>query len=182
METQEIIAQKAHYIIINVTFRYADPVYGEIYDCVVNGGHHQAFYSATREQAIQFIQSTAAEYEGRRWFSQDGQSVEMRVDVIWDGPNPDEETYTQIQQAAEDLRYLICASGGMATKSRVEDYLIRQFGISRYMAHNVMNDQEARNVRPVVFSGGKACWNQAQMNRLAPTPEQYPHLCKDNVW
>jgi len=83
-----------------------------------------------------------------------------------------------IERAAEDVRYLICAAGGMAAKSLVEDYLIRYFGISRYLAHEIMNQQEIRNILPVVFSDGKAYWNQAQMLRPVPRPEDYPGLAE----
>lgn len=170
-------------VTIRVKYQYNHLIYGDIYDCWTEGGRHETRYCAIRDQALAFVRETAGGYEQARWVNRDGSPAPApQVDVIWEGPNPDDENYAQIQRAAEDLRYLICASGGMATKSRVEDYLIRQFGISRYLAHNVMNDQEARNVLPVVFSDGKAYWNQAQMSRPAPEPAQYPHLCKDDAW
>lgn len=81
-----------------------------------------------------------------------------------------------LQRAAEDVVYLIVESGGIATKSRVEDYLMERFAVDRYQAHRVMNDIESQNVRPFVVLDGGVYWNQIDMMRAKPSPEEYPTL------
>lgn len=48
---------------------------------------------------------------------------------------------------AQDIVKRIVESGGMATKSSVEDELMPMFGVDRYMAHQVMNHIEYHNLR-----------------------------------
>lgn len=41
----------------------------------------------------------------------------------------------------------IYRSGGMATKTRVEDYLMPKYNINRYCAHDIMNYIQQHNLK-----------------------------------
>jgi len=102
--------------------------------------------------------------------------IEESTRAIADGePDIDLEV---LSNAAQDIQYLIVKGGGMATKSLVEDVLIERYGVSSYRAHQIMNDLEYNNVRPMVFSDGGVNWNQAETSRPEPKLDDYPEINK----
>ncbi len=73
----------------------------------------------------------------------------------------------------ESIRYLIIKSGGMATKSLVEDVLIDRFGcLDRSNAHSLTNMAEATNKR--FFTIGPTRWTSKQWPE--PQVEDWPYL------
>ncbi len=44
----------------------------------------------------------------------------------------------------------IVAAGGMATKTKVENYLMPKYNLTRYAAHEIMNYIEYHNLRWIV--------------------------------
>jgi hypothetical protein len=168
-------------ITINIYFRYTHPVYGDVFEAWVDGGHHESCIAAGREKIIAFIAEIRSKWEDGKWFTQapDGQKTPtwFSVRVDWHGREPDRQ---EVERTALDVQFLIIKAGGMATKSRVEDYLMAHFGIDRYPAHQIMNDIEFRNLCPFIFSNG-VFWNQADMLRPEPTLEMYPTL-EDGGW
>jgi hypothetical protein len=50
--------------------------------------------------------------------------------------------FDELVQAAIRIRYAVYQAGGMATKSGVEDVLMRRYGVERDIAHEAMNHIE----------------------------------------
>ena len=61
----------------------------------------------------------------------------------------DYDKWLDMVREAIGIRNAIVASGGMATKTSVENVLMERHGIDRYDAHNIMNHIEFRNYRTV---------------------------------
>lgn len=59
----------------------------------------------------------------------------------------DYDKWLGMVREAITIRNDIVASGGMATKTSVENVLMERHGIDRYDAHNIMNHIEFRNYR-----------------------------------
>lgn len=73
----------------------------------------------------------------------------------------------------ESIRYLIVKSGGMATKSLVEDVLMDRFGcLDRSDAHTMTNIAEVANER--LFTIGPTRWTSDQW--AEPQVGDWPYL------
>lgn len=57
------------------------------------------------------------------------------------------DAWLDMVREAITIRNGIVESGGMATKTSVENVLMERHGIDRYDAHNIMNHIEFRNYR-----------------------------------
>lgn len=77
-------------------------------------------------------------------------------------------------EEAQSIRYLIIKSGGMATKSRVEDVLMaRHQGMNRGEAHGLMNWIEFMN-EDWFRIGNPSIWTRSDM--VEPKLEDYPEI------
>jgi len=91
---------------------------------------------------------------------------------------PIDDTLEQWQKqinAAIDYQYLVVKSGGMATKSLVDAFLIKRYGLSESEAHDISNHIE---MMPRYFSTGREGieWNEYNAKRPEPQLKDYPDL------
>lgn len=62
----------------------------------------------------------------------------------------DEVEYQSIVMEARREVGRIVTAGGMATKTKVENYLMPKYNITRYVAHEIMNYIEYHNLKWIV--------------------------------
>lgn len=82
-----------------------------------------------------------------------------------------DQQFEVVADAAVDIQYLIVKSGGMATKTKVEDVLMGRYQLSRGDAHTIVNFVESR--QDFTVGSGRIRW---QANRPEPQPQQYPQM------
>lgn len=87
----------------------------------------------------------------------------------------DYQKYLALLDEVTAIQYLIIKSGGMATKSKVEDILMARFSLDRGDAHSLTNDAESRQDFMIV--NGRVVW-QAK-HRQIPQIEDYPEIQND---
>lgn len=81
--------------------------------------------------------------------------------------------FETLLQEVTEIQYLIVKSGKMATKTAVENILIKRHGLDRADAHTLTNTTESRNKMDFSISNGKIVWTA---NRSEPTQDKYPEL------
>lgn len=76
---------------------------------------------------------------------------------------------------ALNIRYLIMQNNGNASKTAVEDVLMKRHpGLERYDAHQLMNHIEQYQLDRDIMH----CW---KLKRPAPTMEQYPEIWQCHI-
>ena len=81
--------------------------------------------------------------------------------------------YGKLLQEAINIRYVIIAMGGMATKSCVEDVLMVRHGINRGKAHDIMNHIEFNNLDLFLI--------QREFSGKPPTLLDFPEIAQVDV-
>ena len=81
--------------------------------------------------------------------------------------------YQAILAEVTEIQYLIIASGGMATKTKVEGVLMARHDLSRSDAHSFLNTAESQNKRAFHISKSGTTWTA---QRPEPQLEDYPEL------
>lgn len=91
------------------------------------------------------------------------------------------DEWKDLLSQVDDIRYLIVKSGGMATKTNVENILMARYKITRSDAHSLTNSAENNNVR--AFSTCPLRWNTYTTQRPEPNFSDWPEidLTKDSV-
>lgn len=79
-----------------------------------------------------------------------------------------DETYLMILNETCAIQYLIIKSGGMATKSLVENILMERYGFERGDAHTLTNAAESRSDFKIGYNGVQ--WTA---KRPEPTLDDY---------
>lgn len=87
-----------------------------------------------------------------------------------------DEMFQEIVQATEEIQFLIVKAGGMATKSKVEDALMKRYQFARSDAHSFTNFVEGN------FSRRSCAWQILQRGatwqakRNEPQASDYPEI------
>lgn len=83
----------------------------------------------------------------------------------------DDQTYFKILAETSEIQYLIVAAGGIATKTAVENILMKRYDLDRGDAHTFTN--QAESLQDFMVYSGKVRW---LAKRPVPKIEDYPEF------
>lgn len=86
------------------------------------------------------------------------------------------QTYLKILDETIEIQYLIIAAGGIATKTAVENILMRRHSLNRSDAHSFTNYAESR--QDFMVRSGKVQW---LAKRPQPTIEDWPEMAQEEI-
>ncbi len=84
-----------------------------------------------------------------------------------------DQKYIEISDEVPEIQFLIVISGGMATKTRVEEVLMARHGLNRSDAHTFVNLAEGKI--DFAIRSGRAVW---LADRPPPTTDKYSEVMK----
>lgn len=84
-----------------------------------------------------------------------------------------DQTFETILNEVSEIQFLIVKAGKMATKSKVEDILMKRHGLDRGDAHTFTNCTENLNIRDFRFRDIGIVWTA---KRPEPTLDKFPEI------